>query len=73
MSKPNVGFVGLGVMGFPMAGHLLAAGYSLSVHDIDSGVLQRVRNEMPAARVAATPGAVAGSPAILVYKLPKCP
>jgi 3-hydroxyisobutyrate dehydrogenase-like beta-hydroxyacid dehydrogenase len=33
MSKPNVGFVGLGVMGFPMAGHLLAAGFPLTIHD----------------------------------------
>ena len=70
MSKPNVGFVGLGVMGFPMAGHLLAAGYPLSVHDIDPAVLQRVRNELPAAHVAATPGAVAAASDIVVTMLP---
>jgi 3-hydroxyisobutyrate dehydrogenase len=28
----NVAFIGLGVMGLPMAGHLLAAGHSLRVH-----------------------------------------
>ena len=32
MSK--VGFVGLGIMGTPMAGHLLAGGHELFVHDI---------------------------------------
>jgi 2-hydroxy-3-oxopropionate reductase len=32
MSK--VGFIGLGIMGAPMAGHLRAAGYELFVHDI---------------------------------------
>jgi 2-hydroxy-3-oxopropionate reductase len=32
MSK--LGFVGLGVMGVPMAGHLLAAGHSVSVYDL---------------------------------------
>jgi 2-hydroxy-3-oxopropionate reductase len=32
MSK--VGFVGLGIMGTPMAGHLLAAGHELYAHDI---------------------------------------
>jgi len=32
MSK--LGFVGLGVMGTPMAGHLLAAGHTVSVHDL---------------------------------------
>ena len=28
---PAIGFIGLGVMGFPMAGHLAAAGYPLTV------------------------------------------
>ena len=32
MSK--VGFVGLGIMGAPMAGHLLAAGHELYAYDI---------------------------------------
>jgi 2-hydroxy-3-oxopropionate reductase len=32
MSK--VGFVGLGIMGTPMAGHLLAGGHELLIHDI---------------------------------------
>ena len=32
MSK--VGFVGLGIMGAPMAGHLLAGGHELFIHDI---------------------------------------
>lgn len=31
MSNPRVAFVGLGVMGFPMAGHLAAAGHSTTV------------------------------------------
>ena len=30
----NIGFIGLGTMGRPMAGHLLAAGYSLFLHDV---------------------------------------
>ena len=30
----NIGFVGLGIMGTPMAGHLLAAGHQLFVHDL---------------------------------------
>jgi 2-hydroxy-3-oxopropionate reductase len=28
----NIGFVGLGVMGRPMAGHLIAAGHKLFLH-----------------------------------------
>ena len=30
----NVAFIGLGIMGRPMAGHLIAAGHSLFLHDI---------------------------------------
>jgi 3-hydroxyisobutyrate dehydrogenase-like beta-hydroxyacid dehydrogenase len=30
---PSVGFVGTGIMGQPMAGHLIAAGYRLTVHN----------------------------------------
>jgi 2-hydroxy-3-oxopropionate reductase len=30
----NIGFIGLGIMGRPMAGHIQAAGYGLFLHDI---------------------------------------
>ena len=33
MSKFNVTFIGLGVMGYPMAGHLAAAGHSVCVYN----------------------------------------
>lgn len=29
----RVAFIGLGVMGYPMAGHLLAAGHSVTVYN----------------------------------------
>ncbi len=29
----NIGFVGLGVMGYPMAGHLTAAGHAVTVYN----------------------------------------
>ncbi|MGD1154243.1 MAG: NAD(P)-binding domain-containing protein [Terriglobia bacterium] len=32
--KPRIGFIGLGIMGQHMAGHLLDAGYLLTVHDL---------------------------------------
>lgn len=32
--KPRIGFIGLGIMGQHMAGHLLDAGYSLTVYDV---------------------------------------
>ncbi|HEX4403847.1 MAG TPA: 2-hydroxy-3-oxopropionate reductase [Polyangia bacterium] len=34
MSKVKVGFIGVGIMGKPMAGHLLKGGHTLSVYDI---------------------------------------
>ena len=30
----NIGFIGLGVMGRPMAGHLIDAGHTLSLHRV---------------------------------------
>ena len=34
MGKPDVGFIGLGRMGFPMARNLAQAGYRVHVHDV---------------------------------------
>ena len=31
----NIGFIGLGIMGKPMAGHLVAAGHTVHVHDLN--------------------------------------
>ena len=33
MSKQTVAFIGLGVMGYPMAGHLSKAGYNTRVYN----------------------------------------
>ena len=33
MAKPTVAFIGLGVMGYPMAGHLAGAGYGVRVYN----------------------------------------
>lgn len=34
VKKGIIGFIELGIMGKPMSGHLLNAGYSLVVHDL---------------------------------------
>jgi 2-hydroxy-3-oxopropionate reductase len=49
----RIGFIGLGIMGKPMAGNLIAAGYSLTVHSRGSG---------PAEALAARGATAAGSP-----------
>jgi 2-hydroxy-3-oxopropionate reductase len=40
MSNLRIGFIGLGIMGKHMVSHLLQAGYSLQVYDINPGALQ---------------------------------
>lgn len=56
MSKPRVGFVGLGIMGEPMAGHIRKAGYPLTVYN-------RTRSRTEAFAAQGVP--VADSPASL--------
>jgi 2-hydroxy-3-oxopropionate reductase len=53
MTKPIIGFIGLGIMGRPMAGHLLNAGYSLVVLD---------KNPVPVNELIALGASSAGSP-----------
>ncbi|HET7130891.1 MAG TPA: NAD(P)-binding domain-containing protein, partial [Gammaproteobacteria bacterium] len=55
----RIGFIGLGVMGTPMAGHLAKAGHELTVLDIDGGKAERVAAAHPGVQVAATPRDVA--------------
>ena len=45
MSDKNVGFVGLGIMGRPMAKNLIRAGYSLTVYDVVGTAIEEVVNE----------------------------
>ena len=41
MKKPPIGFIGMGIMGTPMALHLAEAGYALMVHDKDRAAAER--------------------------------
>jgi 3-hydroxyisobutyrate dehydrogenase len=52
--KPRLGFVGLGVMGTPMSGHLVDAGYAVTVFDIDSDTSSALVAAKPDATVAAS-------------------
>lgn len=67
----RVGFIGLGVMGAPMARHVVAAGYSLTVHS---------RSAAPVEALAADGATPAGSPAdvssasdVVITMLPDTP
>lgn len=38
----RIGFIGLGIMGKPMAANLLRAGHALTVHDVRTGAGSRI-------------------------------
>ena len=42
MPSGDVGFIGLGIMGRPMARNLMKAGYSLTVYDVVGSAIEEV-------------------------------
>ena len=54
----NLAFIGLGVMGFPMAGHLAKAGHNVTVFNRNSDKAQQWCSEFTG-RIAATPAEAA--------------
>ena len=70
MKKPTTGFIGLGVMGSPMARNLAKAGYALVVYDIKAIMAERIADEFEQVRAAESPKMVAGSSDIVITMLP---
>lgn len=70
MNKPDLGFIGLGIMGQPMAGHLAAAGYGLSVYDVNRTCAEKVAAKHAGVRIMESPKAVAEAAQIVVTMLP---
>ena len=70
MSKLKLGFIGLGIMGAPMASHLLAAGHELFINT-RSKVPDEFANS--AAVVCATPAEVAKKADIIITMVPDTP
>jgi 2-hydroxy-3-oxopropionate reductase len=66
-----VGFIGLGIMGRPMARNLLKAGYQLVVHNRSQGAVQELVGL--GAKAAGSPEGVAREAAVLVLMLPNSP
>lgn len=54
MNGLRLGFVGLGVMGWPMASHLSKAGYRLAVHDLEPGLAKKLADSLPNDALACT-------------------
>ncbi len=67
----NIGFIGLGIMGKPMARNLIKAGYRLVVHNRSQAAVQELAAEGAAA--AASPAAVAEQCDRIFTMLPNSP
>ena len=68
----RIGFIGLGVMGRPMAGHLLAKGYSLVVHSRSRGPVDALVSTA-GAQAAVPPADVARQSDVIITMLPDTP
>lgn len=66
-----IGFVGLGIMGRPMARNLLKAGYSLVVHSRSRGPVDEIAKA--GAKVGTSPRDVAAQCDVLITMLPNSP
>jgi 2-hydroxy-3-oxopropionate reductase len=71
MANPKIGFIGLGIMGKPMARNLIKAGYSLVIHNRSRAAVDELSKE--GAQTAANPQEVAGRSEILITMLPDSP
>jgi len=71
MAKRTIGFVGLGIMGRPMAKNLLKADYDLVVHDINREPVKELVGL--GAREAFSPKEVAGQSGMIITMLPDSP
>ena len=69
--KPNIGFIGLGIMGGPMAINLQAAGYSLHICDHDQNALEKLAEQ--GAVVIQSGQEVAKNADIVILMLPDTP
>jgi len=71
MAKKKIGFIGLGIMGKPMAVNLLKAGYSLTVYDIRPEPVKEV--VAAGAQEGKSSKDVAGRSEVVITMLPNSP
>ena len=67
----KVGFIGLGVMGKPMAKHLITAGHTLTVHNRSRGAVDELARA--GATAASSPADAARASTVVVTMLPDTP
>src|SRR5262249_45081495 len=71
MNQPKLGFIGLGIMGKPMAKNLIKAGYSLVVHNRSRANVDELVKD--GATPATSPKEVASSVDVIITMLPNSP
>jgi 2-hydroxy-3-oxopropionate reductase len=67
----NIGFVGLGIMGKPMARNLVAAGHALTVFDIDDAPVREL--VAMGAKAGSSAGDAASKCSLVITMLPNSP
>lgn len=71
MTLPSIGFIGLGIMGKPMARNLMRAGYPVTVHNRSRAKVEELAKE--GARAAGSPKEVASGVDVVITMLPNSP
>jgi 2-hydroxy-3-oxopropionate reductase len=71
MPNPTIGFIGLGIMGKPMARNLIKAGYSLVVHNRSRAAVDELSKE--GVQTAASSKEVAARSEVVITMLPDSP
>jgi 2-hydroxy-3-oxopropionate reductase len=71
LPKMRVGFIGLGLMGKPMARHILRGGYLLTVHNRSRAAVDELVAQ--GAQAATTPREVAANSDVVITMLPDSP
>jgi 2-hydroxy-3-oxopropionate reductase len=71
MANPTIGFIGLGIMGKPMARNLIKAGYPLVVHNRSRAAVDELSRE--GAQPAASSKEVAARSEVIITMLPDSP
>lgn len=66
----NIGFIGLGIMGRPMAGHLIDAGHQLSLHRVKDASHYLVEK---GAKASNSPKSMAEGSEVIILMLPDTP
>jgi 3-hydroxyisobutyrate dehydrogenase-like beta-hydroxyacid dehydrogenase len=70
MAGERLGFIGLGVMGTPMAGHLARAGHTLTVFDLNEATARKLAAPFNNVSVARSPLEVGAASDVVLTMLP---